>query len=183
MAWQIDNSHSSIDFSVRHMMISKVRGRFGSFAGAVDLNVDNPELTTVNVQIDAASIDTSDEKRDAHLRSPDFLNAPAYPQLLFSSTQVERTGKSTANLHGDLTIRNVTRPVVLDVTYVGNSQSPWGAQVYGFEAALKINRKEWGLEWNVALETGGVLVGEDISITIQLELVRIEEAQAVAVAG
>ncbi len=183
MAWQIDNSHTSIEFSVRHMMISKAKGRFDTFNGELELNVEQPELSKVYVTVDAASINTRDAKRDEHLRSADFLNAEAYPQLVFKSTRVERTGETSAKLHGDLTIRDVTKPVVLDVTYLGNSLSPWGMSVYGFEAATKISRKQWGLEWNVALETGGVLVSDEIAISIALEAVAAptEQAEAVAV--
>jgi len=180
MAWQIDKSHTSIEFSVRHMMVSKARGSFDSFSGTVNLNESKPELTTVQVTIDAVSINTRDEQRDGHLRSPDFLNVEQYPHLTFVSTRVERTGDKTAKLYGDLTIRDVTKPVILDVTYAGQSVSPWGATVVGFEAATRINRKQWGLEWNVALETGGVLVGEEVTIAVELELVKAAEAQAVA---
>ncbi len=182
MAWQIDNSHTSIDFSVRHMMVSKTKGRFENFGGTIELNEQQPELTQVHVTIDAASINTRDEKRDEHLRSADFLNAAVYPQLVFQSTSVERTGDATAKLHGNLTIRDVTKPVVLDVTFIGKSQSPWGQSVYGFEAVTRISRKQWGLEWNVALETGGLLVSDEVVIAIELELVKAAEAQAEAVA-
>jgi polyisoprenoid-binding protein YceI len=172
MAWQIDYGHSHIQFSARHMMISKVRGEFQSFSGTVNLDEANPAATTVEIAIDAASLNTRDAQRDAHLKSPDFLNAEHYPQLTFKSTRVEVTGSDSAKLHGDLTIRAVTRPVVLNVEYQGQSKSPWGSTNAGFTAQTKINRKEWGLEWNVALETGGVLVGEEVTIDIELELVK-----------
>ena len=183
MAWQIDNSHTSIDFSVRHMMVSRARGRFDDFSGTIDLNVANPEQTSVFVEIDAASINTRDAKRDEHLRSADFLKAEAYPKLVFQSTRVERVGDSAAKLHGDLTIRDVTKPVVVDVTFLGKSVSPWGATVYGFEGETRISRKQWGLEWNVALETGGVLVSDEIAITISLEVVQAAETESAAVAA
>ncbi len=183
MTWQLDKSHTSIDFSVRHMMISKARGQFTSFDGDFNLNESKPEESTVRVTIDTASINTRDEKRDGHLRSPDFFDVETYPQILFQSTRVDRTGEKTAKLHGDLTIRDVTKPVVLDVTFVGQSVSPWGASAYGFEAATRISRKQWGLEWNVALETGGVLVSDEVSITIELELVKVAETQAEVVAA
>jgi polyisoprenoid-binding protein YceI len=176
MAWQLDLSHSHVQFSARHMMISKVRGEFEKFSGTVHPNEENPAVTTVDIQTEAASINTRDPQRDAHLRSPDFLNAEQYPYLTFKSTKVEVLDSHHAKLTGDLTIRDVTRPVTLDVEFQGKSKSPWGTESYGFEAQTKINRKDWGLVWNVALETGGVLVGEEVSIDIQLELVKQPDA-------
>jgi len=180
MAWQIDPVHTHIQFSVRHMMISKVRGEFERFSGTVNLDEEHPERTTVSVQIEAASINTRAADRDNHLRSPDFFNAAQYPYLTFQSTRVERTGERTARLHGDLTIRDVTRPVVLDVTFVGKAKSPWGTVSAGFSGQTTINRKDWGLTWNQALETGGVLVGDEIAIDIELELIEVPETQTVA---
>ncbi len=182
MAWQIDNAHTHIQFSVRHMMISTVRGEFEQFSGSVALDETNPENSTVEIQIDAASINTRVEDRDNHLKSPDFLNAAEYPHLTFKSTRVERTGEDTARLHGDLTIRDVTRPVALDVKYLGQAKSPWGTLSAGFTGKTTINRKDWDLTWNQALETGGVLVGEDITIEIELELVKQAEGEGEAVA-
>jgi polyisoprenoid-binding protein YceI len=178
MAWQIDNAHSAVQFTVRHMMISNVRGMFDKFEGTVDLDENHPENTTVHVVIDTASINTRQEQRDNHLRSGDFFDAENYPQMVFESTRVERTGEDTAKLHGNLTIRNITKPVVLDVEYVGQAKSPWGTTSAGFNASAKINRKDWDLTWNQGLETGGVLVGDDIKINIELELVKQESAQA-----
>ncbi|MFN8487445.1 MAG: YceI family protein [Caldilineaceae bacterium] len=171
MAWQIDNSHSVIGFSVRHMMLSKTRGEFQKFSGTVNLNEQNPAATGVDVSIDAGSINTRDGQRDGHLKSPDFLNVDAYPNMTFKSTNVELVDKTHAKLTGDLTIRDVTRPVTLDVEYTGQSKSPWGTRNVGFSAETKINRKDWGLTWNVALETGGVLVGDEVTVNIELELV------------
>jgi polyisoprenoid-binding protein YceI len=179
MSWQIDSAHSEINFTVRHMMISNVRGRFEKFSGAVDFNEEDPTRSTVDVTIDTASINTREEKRDGHLRSPDFLDAEKYPVMTFKSTRVEKTGDKTGKLYGDLTIRDVTRPVVLNVEYAGMSKSPWGAYSAGFTASTKINRKDWDLTWNVALETGGWLVGEEIKIDLELELVKQPEAEAV----
>ncbi len=178
MPWIIDASHSHVQFSVRHMMISKVRGRFTNFEATVDGNEETPALSIVNVQIEAASIDTRDEKRDGHLRSADFLNAEQYPYLTFQSKRVELIGQSNARLIGDLTIRNVTHEVVLDVEYAGQAKSPWGTVSAGFSASTKISRKDWGLNWNVALEAGGMLVGDEISIDIEIELVKQEVAVA-----
>ncbi len=176
MSWQIDSAHSEINFTVRHMMISNVRGRFEKFTGSVDFDEQTPANSTVDVTIDTASINTREEKRDAHLRSPDFLNVEQYPSMTFKSTRVEALDKTHGRLHGDLTIRGVTRPVVLDVEYAGMSKSPWGTTSAGFTATTRINRKDWGLEWNVALETGGWLVGDEIKIEIELELVKQPEA-------
>lgn len=179
MAWKIDPAHSAIHFTVRHMMIANVRGEFERFTGTVELDVEHPENTRVAVEIDAASINTREPQRDAHLRSADFLDVENYPHIIFKSTRVERTGETTARLHGDLTIRGTTHPVVLDVEHTGIVTSPWGHRSAGFEARTKLNRKDWGLTWNKALEAGGVLVGDEIKIEIELEL--IEEAAAAAV--
>jgi polyisoprenoid-binding protein YceI len=177
MAWQIDPTHSSIEFSVRHMMISKVRGQFDKFSGEINIDEDNPERSTIDIHIDAASINTRESQRDAHLRSADFLHADLYPTLNFRSTKIETTGKNKARMHGALTIRDVSKAVAVDVEFVGQSKSPWGALVYGFTGSTKINRKEWGLVWNVALETGGVLVGEEITVNIELEVIKTLEQQ------
>lgn len=178
MAWQIDAAHSEVQFSVRHMMISTVRGRFTRFTGTIEGDEQNPTAALINVEIETASIDTGNADRDAHLRSPDFLNAEQFPQMTFKSTRVEQLGGENAKLHGDLTIRDVTRPVVLDVEYAGTAKSPWGTTSAGFSAQTKINRKDWGLSWNVALETGGVLVSDEIKISIEVELVQQPEQVA-----
>jgi polyisoprenoid-binding protein YceI len=176
MAWQIDPAHSQLEFKVRHMMLSNVRGRFENFSGTVEFDEANPLDFSVDVQIDATSIYTRESQRDAHLKSPDFLMADEYPTMGFRSTKVEKTGENTFRLHGDLTIRDVTRPVVLDGEYNGVVKSPWGTTSAGFEASGAINRKEWGLVWNHTLEAGGVLVGEEVKITINVELVKQEAA-------
>ncbi len=171
MLWKTDAVHTSIQFVGRHMMLSKVRGEFQDFSVDFDLDPNRPEAASVEARIRAASIFTRDGQRDAHLKSPDFLNAEAYPELVFKSTRVDRTGDKTAKVYGDLTIRDVTKPVVLDVTYLGSSKSPLGATSVGFEASTKINREDWGLTWNMALETGGWLVGKEITIEIEAEFV------------
>ncbi|ACL24467.1 YceI family protein [Chloroflexus aggregans] len=172
MTWTIDASHSTITFSVRHMMISKVRGRFSRFEGTVNFDEQNPANSSVQVTIDATSIDTRDERRDGHLMSPDFLDVANYPSITFAGKRIELIDETHGRIIGDLTIRGVTREVVLDVEYNGQSKSPWGTTSAGFSASTKINRKDWGLTWNVALETGGVLVGEEVSIEIELEIVK-----------
>jgi polyisoprenoid-binding protein YceI len=183
MAFQIDNAHTQIQFAVRHMMISKVRGEFTKFSGSVELNVEQPERTTVDVAVDLASINTRDAQRDGHLRSADFFDVEKYPAMKFKSTNVEVLNKKQARLTGDLTIRDVTKPLTLDVEFVGSAKSPWGATSYGFAAKTKINREDWGLVWNVALETGGWLVGKDVEIEVDVELVQVAEAQPEAVAA
>ena len=183
MPFQIDSSHSEIQFSARHMMVSKARGVFEKWSGTVALDPSHPANTTVDITIDAASINTKDAQRDGHLRSPDFLDVEKYPSLHFKSTKVEVTGDSSARLFGDLTIRDVTKPVVLDVEYQGNAKSPWGTTSYGFSAQTKFNREDWGLTWNAALETGGWLVGKEISIDIEIELIQVAEPGESAAAG
>ena len=183
MPFQIDQSHSEIQFSARHMMVSKVRGVFEKWDGTIALDPANPANTTVDITIDAASINTKDAQRDGHLRSPDFLNVEKFPSVTFKSTKVDVTGDNTAKLSGDLTIAGATKPVVLDVEYQGNAKSPWGTTSYGFSAHTKINREDWGLTWNAALETGGWLVGKEISIDIELELIQVAEPEKVAVAA
>lgn len=172
MLWKTDASHTSIQFVARHMMLSKVRGEFQDFTVDFNLDTERPENASVEARIQAASVFTKDSQRDAHLKSADFFNAEAYPELVFKSTKVERTGDKTAKLHGDLTIRDITKPVVLDVTYLGTSKSPWGATSVGFEASTKILREDWDLTWNVALETGGWLVSKEITIEIEAEFVQ-----------
>lgn len=182
-SWVIDNSHSHIQFTVRHMMISKARGRFHTFSGTVNFDEQTPANSSVSVQIEVDSIDTRDEKRDGHLKSPDFFDAATHPYLTFASKRVEVVDESHGKITGDLTIRGVTREVVLDTEYTGQAKAPWGTTSAGFSASTKINRKDWGLNWNVALETGGVLVGEEVTIDIELEIVKQvpqEESQTVA---
>jgi polyisoprenoid-binding protein YceI len=186
MSWQIDSSHSHIQFSVRHMMISTVRGRFEEFTGTVHFDEQAPENSSVEVEIRADSIYTRDANRDGHLKSPDFLNSAEYPVLTFKSTRVEKTNNSHGRIYGDLTIRGVTRPVVLDTEFVGKARSPWGTTSAGFSASTSIDRRDWGLTWNQALETGGILVGDTVKIEIELELIQQQEApqgEAAAVAA
>jgi polyisoprenoid-binding protein YceI len=177
MAWQIDTAHSAVHFTVRHMMISNVRGEFQKLEGTINFDEEHPENTTVDIRIDASSINTREAQRDAHLRSADFLDVENHPYITFKSTRVERTGDLTAKLYGDLTIRGVTKPVVLDVEHTGIVTNPWGNLSAGFEASTKINRKEWGLTWNQALEAGGVLVGDEIKINIEVELIKAVQAE------
>lgn len=179
MKWQVDQAHSHIYFSVKHMMIATVRGEFRNFDGTFDFDENNPTQSSFEVYIDAASMATNDKQRDSHLRSPDFLNAEEYPTLTFVSKRVEREDKNHGRLIGDLTIRDVTREVELDVNYAGQAKSPWGTTSAGFSAKTTISRKNWDLTWNQALETGGWLVGDNINIEIELELVKVPEQETV----
>lgn len=172
MPWKIDPSHSEIQLSVRHMMISKVRGRFESFDGQVDFNEENPTASSVDVTIDAGSINTRDGQRDGHLKSADFLNAEEYPVLRFKSNRVEVVGEKKGRIYGELTIRDMSREVVLDAEFTGKAKSPWGTTSAGFSATTSFDRTDWGLGWNQALETGGILVGNKVDVSIELELIQ-----------
>lgn len=169
--WTLDNSHSQASFSVRHLMVSKVRGRFGQLTGIIDA-AENPTESIVTATIDAASIDTRDEGRDAHLRSPDFLDVERFPSLQFRSTSVREAGPGRWTMVGDLTIRDVTRPVEVDVTYEGLAVNPLtGAKTAGFSARTEVDREDFGLTWNQAVEGGGVLVGKTVQIDLEVEAV------------
>lgn len=177
MSWNIDPIHTHLNFSARHMMISTVRGEFKRFTGSVNFNPDNPEATTTEITIDVNSVDTGVEDRDNHLRSADFFDVENYPHMTFKSTGVEVIDATHAKLAGDLTIRGVSKPVTLDVEYFGTGKTPFGTMAAGFSATTKVNRKDWGLTWNVALETGGILVGDEITINIEAEFSKPLEAE------
>ena len=170
--WQIDPVHTTVDFAVKHLMISTVRGTFGAVAGTIVLDEENPAASYVTAEIGAASIDTRQEQRDAHLRSPDFFDVEKFPAITFRSTRVEGLGGGRFDVAGDLTIRGVTRPVVLEVTDEGRGGDPWGGRRAGFSASTKIDRRDFGLTWNQALETGGVLVGNDVRISLEVQAVK-----------
>lgn len=172
--YNFDPTHSNIEFSVRHMVIAKVRGRFGAWSGKLHLDPDHPKTGKVEVKLEAASIDTGVTERDNHLKSADFFDVAKYPELRFESKKVEAAGKNGYRVHGNLTIRGVTQKVVLDVDYAGQAKDPWGNQRVAFSASTSINRRDFGLEWNQALEAGGVLVGERVDI--ELEVQAVEEA-------
>lgn len=169
-SWKIDLSHSSITFSVRHMVFAKVRGRFGAWSGEIDL-AEDLTASKVAVEIDAASIDTGVADRDNHLRSADFFEVERFPKLSFRSTRVERAQGDRYRVHGELTIRDVTREVVLEAEYGGQAKDPWGNQRVGFTAKTAVERGDFGLKWNQVLEAGGVLVGERIDIELELQAV------------
>lgn len=175
----LDKSHTSIEFVARHMMVTKVKGRFADFDGSIVVGEDN-EAHSVSVEIDASSLDTRDETRDAHLRGADFLDVDNFKQVTFSSTGVTNGPGDTWKLNGELTIKGVTRPVTLNLEYTGSGKSPYGIDVAGFEASTEISREDFGLTWNVALETGGVLVGDKIKINIDVEAHKQVVAESVA---
>ena len=167
--WTIDPSHSSVEFAVKHMMFTTVKGRFAGVKGTITLDDDSHTTSAVDVEIDVHTIDTRDEKRDGHLRSPDFFDAERFPTITFRSTRVTPTGDNTAKITGDLTMHGVTREVTIDAEETGRGTSPFGPQVIGFTATTTLNRKDYGLNWNAALESGGVLVGEEVKITLDVE--------------
>lgn len=171
-SWNIDTSHSGINFSVRHMVVSKVRGRFAKFTGAIELNESELTGSTLEATIDAASIDTGTPERDAHLRSADFLDTEAFPAIRYRSRRIEALSDDRYRVIGDLSIRDVTREVPLEVEYGGRAVDPWGNERVGFSARASLDRKEFGLAWNQVLEAGGVLVGDRVDIDIELEAVR-----------
>jgi polyisoprenoid-binding protein YceI len=174
--WNLDPAHSGINFSVRHMVFAKVRGRFGVWSGKVGLDPEDLTRGNVEVEIDAASIDTGVADRDNHLRSPEFLDVERFPKLRFRSTKVEKAGRDRYRMHGDLTIRDVTREVVLEAEYGGQAKDPWGNQRVAFTATTALDRGDFGLEWNQVLEAGGVLVGERIDIEIEVQAVKADAA-------
>lgn len=178
--WNIDAAHSSLQFSVRHMVITKVRGAFKGFKGTLDLD-ESAELALrkVDVVVDASSIDTSEPKRDEHLKSADFLDVAAYPTLTYQSRAIERRGERHV-ITGELTIHGVTRPVTLDAEFQGQGKDPWGGQRAAFSAKASINREDFGLSWNQVLEAGGVLVGTKIEIEIEVQAVKAAQTEKAA---
>jgi polyisoprenoid-binding protein YceI len=170
-AWAIDATHTNVEFSVRHLMIATVKGRFADVHGTILIDESDPTQSEIDVTIGAASIDTRMPQRDEHLRSADFFDVETFPSLTFKSRKVVPNGDGL-KVTGDLTIRGVTKQVVLDVTSHGQQADPWGGQRAGFEAVGKIKRSDFGLTWNQALETGGVVVGDDVKISIDAELVK-----------
>ena len=170
--WSIDPAHSHVEFAVKHLMISTVKGRFGIVRGTVRLDDSDPARGQAEIEIDADSIDTREAKRDAHLRSADFFDVETFPTITFRSTRTEKAANDDFKLVGDLTIHGVTREVTLDVTAEGRGKDPWGGERAGFSATTKIKRSEFGLTWNQALETGGFVVGDEIKISLDVEVVR-----------
>jgi polyisoprenoid-binding protein YceI len=170
--WNIDPAHSHVEFSVKHLMISTVRGRFGIVRGTIQSDDADPAKGQAEIEIDVDSIDTRESRRDAHLRSADFFDVEKFPKITFRSTRLTDVKGDRFRLVGDLTIHGVTREVALDVTSEGRARDPWGGERAGFSATTKIKRSDFGLTWNQALETGGVVVGDDVKISLDVEIVK-----------
>ncbi|WP_223595537.1 YceI family protein [Neobacillus bataviensis] len=167
--WALDAAHSSVDFSVRHMMIANVKGSFNSFNATIE--ADPTDLTTASIEfaIETSSVDTRNQDRDGHLVSADFFDAPNHPNMTFKATNIEKTDDGEYNVTGDLTLRGVTKQETFAVTFEGTGKDPWGNEKAGFSATGSINRSDYGLVWNAALETGGVLVGDKVKINLQIQ--------------
>jgi polyisoprenoid-binding protein YceI len=171
--WDIDSGHSTVGFSVRHMMVSSVHGSFAKYTGTIAIDDNDVSKSTAHIEIDASSVTTGNDKRDEHLRSPDFFDVAHFPKLVFDATRVERRGPDALNLTGNLTIKGVTRPVVLAVTgLTPEVKDPWGGTRRGATATAKISRKDFGLNWNKAMEAGGVVVGDEVTIQLEVELTK-----------
>lgn len=170
--WKIDPAHSSVDFSIKHMVISRVKGTFHTFDAVIE--ADPEDLTTARIEftVDVASVDTRNEDRDNHLRGADFFDAENYPKMTFKATRIVKKSEGEYEVTGDLTIRGVTRPETFLVTYEGQGKDPWGGIRAGFSANGTINRSDYGLKWNAALETGGVLVGDQVQVSLEIEAVK-----------
>jgi polyisoprenoid-binding protein YceI len=166
--YAIDKAHSEVTFQVRHL-VTRVRGRFSDYSGTIEYDEADPTRSKVDVRIEAASIDTGEPQRDAHLRSADFFGADEHAALTFVSTGITRTGSDTFDVAGNLSIHGVTRPVVLAATFLGAAKDPWGNQKLGFEAEMTLSRKDYGLTWNAALETGGFLVGDEVKVMLSIQ--------------
>ena len=176
--YKIDPAHSEVTFKVRHLMISNVTGNFSKFDAIMTCD-DNDDFTNASVKFEADvnSVSTNQEQRDKHLLTDDFFNAEQYPQITFKSTSVEKKGDDEYVLHGDLTIRDVTKNIALDVTYTGKIVDPWGQEKHGFEISGKISRKEFGLKWNALTETGGIVVSDEVRLHVNVQMVKQAVAQ------
>lgn len=171
-AYAIDSTHSRVGFVARHAMVTKVRGSFNTFHGSGNFDASDPSLSYLQLTIDAASIDTRNPDRDAHLRSNDFFAMEQYPQISFASTSVQPTSENEFAVTGDLTIKGVTKPVTVDFEYAGNAVDPYGNQRIGFEGKATVNRKDWGINFNAALEAGGLLISEKITLEFEVSAVK-----------
>ncbi len=170
--WKIDPAHSEVGFAAKHMMISTVRGRFSEVSGFIDFDEDTPNDSKIDVEIGVASVDTRQEPRDNHLRSADFFDAESHPVMKFVSTKVDHVKGNEYKVTGDLTIRNTTKPVTLEASFEGVHPDPWGGTRAGFTATGKINRHDFGLNWNATIEAGGVVVGPEIKIQLDIQAVK-----------
>jgi polyisoprenoid-binding protein YceI len=169
--WKIDPSHSLIEFAVKHLMISTVKGRFADVEGDILISAGDPAHSSVAATIKALSIDTRTGQRDDHLRSADFLDAANFPEITFKSTRIEGDADEF-KVHGDLTIRGTTRQIVLDVTNEGSAKDPWGGERIGFSGKTKFDRRDFGLTWNQAIESGGVVVGHEVKVSLEIQAVK-----------
>ena len=174
--WSFDPTHSEIGFKVKHLMISNVRGNFSRFGGSVTTDGNDFSAALIDLSIESASIDTQMPDRDAHLKSPDFFDAEKFPAIVFKSVTMSADGDDEYKLTGNLTIKDVTLPVTLEVEFGGLMKDPWGNEKAGFTVTGKINRKDFGLTWNKALETGGAVVGDEVTIDLDIELVKAKKA-------
>jgi len=170
--WTLDKAHSQINFSVSHLVVAEVTGGFNAFDMTFESSKDDFTDAKITASIKTESIDTENGKRDGHLKSDDFLNAGKFPTITFTSTSVEKTGDGRFNIKGDLTIRDITKPVVLDTQFKGTIQDPWGGTRAGFKATTTIDRFDYGVRWNAAMESGGLVAGKDVEITLLIELIR-----------
>jgi polyisoprenoid-binding protein YceI len=175
MAWTIDTVHSHVGFSVRHMMVSTVRGQFRKFGGTVEIDPKDFTRSSFEGEVDIASIDTGNPDRDNHLRTGDFFDAPGHPKLVFKSTRIESKGDGEFRVHGDITIRGVTKPLTLEVEFHGTSKDPYGRNLAGVTARGSVNRKDFGVSWNKALEAGGFAVADKVNLELELEAVYAED--------
>jgi polyisoprenoid-binding protein YceI len=171
--WKLDPTHTTVEFSAKHLMISTVKGRITDIEGTIYTNENDPKSSSVEATLKTVSIDTRMDQRDQHLRSADFLHVEQYPEIKFRSTRIEGT-KQEFKLTGDLTIREVTRPITLDVTFEGQTKDPWGGERVGFSASGKLDRRDFGLTWNMLLETGGLTVGNEIKINLEVEAIKVD---------
>ena len=178
MSWTVDPNHTQVEFSAKHMGIMTVKGHITGVQATIDFDEDDFTASSVAAIIDPTTLTTNDERRDAHLKSPDFLSVEQFPTIAFKSSRIERAAHDRYTMTGDLTIRGVTQPVSLDVVYSGQAKDPMGNMHAGFSAYTTINRKDWGLNWNMALETGGLLVGEDVKLALEVEAVKLAEVAA-----
>src|SRR5467141_2021258 len=178
--WAVDPNHTQVEFSAKHMGLMTVKGHITGVQATIDFDEDDFTASSVAATIEPTTLTTNDERRDAHLKSPDFLNVERFPTITFHSTRIERAAHDHYRMTGELTIRNVARAVTLDVVYSGQAKDPMGSMHAGFSANTAINRKDWGLTWNVALETGGLLVSEEVKLALEVEVVRAAEVASAA---
>ena len=180
MTWQIDTVHTHVGFSVRHMMVTTVRGQFREYRGTVNIDPNDFTRSTFEGEIDVASVDTGFPDRDNHLRTSDFFDVANHPKLTFKSKRIEDKGDREYVVHGDITIRGVTKPIALDVEYLGTSKNPYGKTVAGLSVRGSLNRKDFGVNFNAVLETGGVAVGEKVKLEVDVEAIAVETAVPLA---